>query len=79
MEKEAPKKKEMPDGVWMKCEGCQGTVFRKLVEESLWVCPDCNYHFPLTAPQRLEMLLDPDSFQEASPTSRRATRSVSPI
>ncbi len=64
MAKEAPRKKGMPDGVWMKCPGCEGTVFRKLVTESLWVCPECNYHYALNARQRLEMLLDADSFRE---------------
>ena len=64
MAKEPPRKKEMPDGIWMKCPGCEGTVFRKLVAESLWVCPECNYHYSLSARQRLEMLLDPDSFEE---------------
>ena len=65
-EQQAPKKKEMPEGVWMKCPGCEKTVFRKLVEERLWVCPECNYHFTLTAAQRIEMLLDPGSFTETS-------------
>jgi len=59
-----PKKKEVPDGVWMKCPGCEETVFRKSVEEGFWVCPECNYHFPITAQQRLDLLLDAGTFEE---------------
>ena len=59
-----PKKKDVPDGVWMKCKACERTVFRKLVEEMLWVCPECNYHFPLSAALRIQYLVDEGSFEE---------------
>lgn len=59
-----PKKKEMPDGVWMKCPGCEGTVFRKRVEEELMVCPDCQYHFNIPTEMRLNLLLDEGTFEE---------------
>ena len=36
----------MPEGVWMRCDGCQATLFRKQVEQNLVVCPECNHHFP---------------------------------
>jgi acetyl-CoA carboxylase carboxyl transferase subunit beta len=58
------KKKDIPEQVWMKCPGCNETVFRKLVEERLMVCPECNYHHALSARRRIEILADPDSFQE---------------
>ena len=58
------KKKDIPEQVWMKCPGCGETVFRKLVEERLMVCPDCNYHHTINSRQRIELLADPDSFQE---------------
>lgn len=59
-----PKKKDIPEQVWMKCPGCGETVFRKLVEEKLMVCPECGYHHSLTARKRIEQLTDPDSFRE---------------
>jgi len=58
------RKKEMPDGLWMKCEGCEKPVFKKAVEDRLHVCPECSYHFKLPARLRLATLLDPDSFVE---------------
>ena len=56
--------KRVPPGVWMRCEGCQATLFRKQVEQNLGVCPECNHHFPLTAHERIPNLLDPDTFEE---------------
>jgi acetyl-CoA carboxylase carboxyl transferase subunit beta len=56
--------KRVPEGVWMRCEGCQATLFRKQVEENLGVCPECNHHFSLTASRRIAQLLDADTFEE---------------
>ncbi len=58
------KKKDMPDGLWMRCDECGKTVFRKDVESALRVCPECGFHFPLDSAQRIAMTLDPGSFQE---------------
>ena len=58
------KKKDIPESVWMKCTGCAGMVFRKLVEERLMVCPECNYHHKLSAWRRIELLADPGTFIE---------------
>jgi len=58
------KKREMPDGIWMKCPGCGETVFRKRVVEELMVCPECKYHFSIPSDMRLAQLLDEDSFEE---------------
>ena len=59
-----PKKKDIPEAVWMKCDGCGETVFRKLVDERLMVCPECNYHYAIPARRRIELVADPDSFEE---------------
>jgi acetyl-CoA carboxylase carboxyl transferase subunit beta len=46
------------EGLWMKCASCRAIVFRKDLEENLFVCPKCGFHFKMNAKQRLEMLLD---------------------
>jgi acetyl-CoA carboxylase carboxyl transferase subunit beta len=46
------------EGLWTKCENCRTITFRKDLEENLFVCPKCQFHFKMTANQRLEMLLD---------------------
>ncbi|MBU1124642.1 MAG: acetyl-CoA carboxylase, carboxyltransferase subunit beta [Candidatus Omnitrophica bacterium] len=58
------KKKEIPHGLWTKCEGCAETLYNKTLDENLRVCPKCNYHFVLGAHERLEMLLDSETFVE---------------
>ena len=58
------KKKEIPDGLWTKCEECSETLYNKTLEENLKVCPKCNHHFVLGGYERIGMLLDKDSFQE---------------
>src|ERR1700757_2008799 len=46
------------EGLWTKCENCRTITFRKDLEENLFVCPKCQFHFKMGAKQRLEMLLD---------------------
>ncbi len=58
------KKKEIPDGLWTKCEECSETLYNKTLEENLRVCPKCNYHFGLTAYERIDFLFDKDTFNE---------------
>jgi len=54
----------MPDGLWIRCEDCTRMVYKKEVEEAFHVCPKCNFHFRISARERLRILLDPDSFEE---------------
>jgi len=58
------KKKEIPDGLWTKCEECAEVLYNKTLEENLKICPKCGYHFILTAPERIAMIADKDSFAE---------------
>ncbi|MBU4251449.1 MAG: acetyl-CoA carboxylase, carboxyltransferase subunit beta [Candidatus Omnitrophica bacterium] len=58
------KKKEIPDGLWTKCAECSETLYNKTLEENFRVCPKCNYHFGLTAYERIDLLLDKDTFVE---------------
>jgi len=46
------------EGLWTKCENCRAITFRKDLEANLFVCPKCQFHFKVSATQRLEMLLD---------------------
>jgi acetyl-CoA carboxylase carboxyl transferase subunit beta len=58
------KKKEMPGGLWMRCPGCSNLQYRRAVEEKLNVCPECNYHFEISAPERIAMIIDHGTFEE---------------
>ncbi|MFH1201274.1 MAG: acetyl-CoA carboxylase, carboxyltransferase subunit beta [Candidatus Omnitrophota bacterium] len=58
------KKKDIPDGLWMKCLGCSELLYNKTLDENLKVCPKCNYHFTLGAKERIDFLIDKDTFVE---------------
>jgi len=58
------RQKEMPDGQWVKCEGCKNLVRKNEVKELLNVCPECHYHFSITARERVALTMDKGSFEE---------------
>lgn len=58
------KKRVIPDGLWIKCEGCGGLIYRKAMVERFYVCPECDYHFRISARERIQITLDEGSFQE---------------
>jgi len=57
-------RKEMPDGLWMRCPGCEHMLYREAVEKNLNVCPECDHHFRIGAATRIQYLADEDSFQQ---------------
>jgi len=52
------KKSRVPEGIWIKCKECSETLYKKEIVRNLSVCPKCNYHFGLTAAERVALLLD---------------------
>lgn len=58
------KKRDIPGDLWTKCEDCKELIYNKKLEENLRVCPRCNFHFTLSAPERARILLDEGSFKE---------------
>lgn len=58
------KQQRVPEGLWVKCEGCKEIIYKKEVLRNANVCPKCNYHFRITAKERLAGLLDEGRFQE---------------
>ena len=58
------KRREFPDGLWTKCDACGQLIYTKVLKENYKVCPKCNYHFILDVQERIEQMLDPDSFVE---------------
>jgi len=58
------KRREMPDGLWMRCTDCESLVYRKEWEESLKICPKCGYHFRIGVAERIDYTLDEGSFEE---------------
>ena len=50
--------------MWVKCPSCGEIIFKKKLEENFKVCSRCDYHFTLSARERVGLTLDKDSFQE---------------
>ena len=58
------KKGKIPEGLWVKCDGCKEVVYKKEIDKNLKICPKCNYHFRISARERLKLLVDEGSFIE---------------
>src|SRR6185436_16521770 len=48
----------LTEGLWIKCEGCKEPVWKKDLQANDQVCPKCDFHYKITAFDRLQMLLD---------------------
>jgi acetyl-CoA carboxylase carboxyl transferase subunit beta len=57
-------KVRMPEGLWTKCDNCKEIIYKPEMERNANVCPRCQFHFRIGARARVELLVDPDSFQE---------------
>jgi len=58
------KKRDIPSGLWVKCDECGEMHFSKELSKNLKVCIKCNRHFPMTARERIASLADEGTFQE---------------
>ena len=62
----------VPEGLWVKCEGCKEIVYSRDLDRNLKVCPNCGYHFRIDARARVSLLLD-------DPQPRELFTNVSPV
>jgi acetyl-CoA carboxylase carboxyl transferase subunit beta len=58
------RKKNVPEGLWTKCDGCSSVLYRAELERTLEVCPKCGHHSSISARQRLNHFLDPEPRDE---------------
>lgn len=57
-------KKDVPDGLWVKCDGCGEIIYKKELAKKLYVCTNCNTHFRLGSDQYISILFDNKTFEE---------------
>ena len=62
--KETVKINLIPEGLYTKCPDCQKDLLSQHVKANYYVCPECGHHMKITAWERIEMVVDPDSFRE---------------
>ena len=53
-----------PSDAWTKCPSCDAQVFNRQLERNARVCPSCGHHFRMSVGERIDLLLDPGSFEE---------------
>ena len=68
-------KKDVPDGMWTKCASCGEIIHRKQLEQNLYTCFKCNYHFRIGSKEYFDILLDKKTFKEMD----KKLRSVDPL
>ena len=65
------RRSSVPEGLWVKCEGCKEIIYSKELLRNQRICPKCGFHFRISVPDRIELLLDEDSpvelFSKVSP------------
>ena len=61
---EPPKRSKAAEGMWLKCNHCREIVYRKEVDRNNKVCPKCDYHFPISVIERINLLVDLGTFKE---------------
>ncbi|MCK5308612.1 MAG: acetyl-CoA carboxylase carboxyltransferase subunit beta [Zetaproteobacteria bacterium] len=57
-------KRTVPEGLWIKCDGCGVVLYRSELERNLDVCPKCSHHIRIGGRRRLEIFLDEESRKE---------------
>jgi len=57
-------RREVPDNLWNSCPICANMMHHKDLQENLRVCATCNYHFRMTAENRIDLLFGKNNFKE---------------
>jgi len=57
-------KRELPEGLWTKCENCGEIIHKSQLELNLWTCHKCNFHFRITSREYIDILIDKGTFKE---------------
>lgn len=60
-------KKNVPEGLWAKCDACDAIIYRAELDRSQEVCTKCDYHMRIGARRRLDQFLDAEDRVEIAP------------
>lgn len=55
---------EIPQGLWIRCTECAAMIYRRILEENLHVCPECDLHYRIDSRTRINQLNDAGTFEE---------------
>ncbi|MFT7692937.1 MAG: acetyl-CoA carboxylase carboxyl transferase beta subunit [Candidatus Latescibacterota bacterium] len=59
-------KREIPQGIWVKCKKCGHSNYEMALERNHWICPECSHHYPISHQQYVDLLVDTDTFVETN-------------
>ncbi len=62
--------KEVPGGIWVKCDSCGTILLKEKVSTNLWVCDKCDYHFRITPDNYISLLIDKGTYSEINSNMR---------
>ena len=51
-------KREIPQGIWIKCKQCGHANYEMALERNHWICPECSWHSPIGHQQYVDLLID---------------------
>tara|TARA_B100001250_G_scaffold208585_1_gene179023 strand:- start:4456 stop:5319 length:864 start_codon:yes stop_codon:yes gene_type:complete len=57
-------KREVPNGIWVKCKKCNHSNYDMELERNHWICANCHYHLPYNTQQYIDLLVDQGTFRE---------------
>ena len=57
-------KREIPEGIWAKCDNCAQSTFHNALERNHWICSHCGHHFAISHDKYVELLADAGTFEE---------------
>ncbi|ERP31170.1 acetyl-CoA carboxylase, carboxyltransferase subunit beta [Chitinivibrio alkaliphilus] len=55
---------KIDETIWMECKACNKHILREEWEKGYHVCPKCTHHARIDSRYRLEITVDPDTFEE---------------
>lgn len=59
-------KRAVPEGIWSQCASCKSTIYQRELFATDFVCPNCSHHYQLSALQKIDLLIDGDTFNETA-------------
>jgi acetyl-CoA carboxylase carboxyl transferase subunit beta len=62
--KGAADKRDVPDGLWRKCDSCGEIIYERVIQRNVWTCMKCGYHFIISGREYASILADRDTFRE---------------
>ena len=58
------KRKNLPEKLWNNCISCGNMIHHKDLNENLRVCMNCDYHFRMSAEDRIKLFFETNQYNE---------------